>query len=148
MTVGVGVGAQITSLPQYLLNAVLQHHRILKNYAGGTLLPPSFWLLTVPVISLLSLSSKSTLSACLWDARAGLWEPLSLPAGASRSSAPRGRWRDTAKPQRKGLLTCSQVWFFPPRAQPPTGLVLRSPGGTDVASNLTTTQCTTFPLGD
>lgn len=24
---GVGVGAQITSLPRYLLNAVLQHHR-------------------------------------------------------------------------------------------------------------------------
>ena len=42
MTVGVGVGAQITSLPQYLLNAVWQHHKILKNCEGGTLLPPIF----------------------------------------------------------------------------------------------------------
>ena len=34
----------------------------------------------------------------------------------------------------KGFSPCSQAWFFPPQAQPPTGLVCRSPGGTDVSS--------------
>ena len=60
---GVGVEAQITSLPRYLLNAVLQHHRNFEELCGRhalTNLPPH-----LSGSSLLSLSSKSTLAACL-----------------------------------------------------------------------------------